>query len=237
MKSLKLTFMALLAVLIIHSQGSLASELDEQDPFQGFNRASHKFNQILDDYIARPAAVVYAAVLPDPVERGISNMFDNLNEITNVANDLLQAKFGQAANDMGRFLLNTTVGVGGLFDVAQSIGLDKSEGEDFSQTLAMWGVPSGPFLMLPLVGPSSFRDIPAKFVDRLTDPVGEIDQVAARNSLAVLSLVSTRAELLEFDDMITGDSYIFLRDIYLQRQAFLENDGVIEDDFGDLDDY
>jgi len=229
--------MALLAVLTIHSQGSLASELDEQDPFQGFNRASHKFNQILDDYIARPAAVVYAAVLPDPVERGISNMFDNLNEITNVANDLLQAKFGQAANDMGRFLLNTTVGVGGLFDVAQSIGLDKSEGEDFSQTLAMWGVPSGPFLMLPLVGPSSFRDIPAKFVDRLTDPVGEIDEAAARNSLAVLSLVSTRAELLEFDDMITGDSYIFLRDIYLQRQAFLENDGVIEDDFGDLDDY
>jgi phospholipid-binding lipoprotein MlaA len=127
--------------------------------------------------------------------------------------------------------------VGGLFDVAQSMGLDKSEGEDFSQTLAVWGVPDGPFLMLPLIGPSSLRDMPAKFVDRLTDPVAEIDEVAARNSTAVLSLVSFRAELLEFDDLITGDSYIFVRDIYLQRREFLENDGVIEDDFGDLDDY
>lgn len=237
MKSLKLTFMALLAALTINSHNSLASETNERDPFEGFNRASHKFNLVLDDYLARPAAKVYAAVLPDPVERGIANIFDNLNEITNVANDLLQAKFGQAANDTGRFLINSTLGVGGLFDVAQSMGLDKSEGEDFSQTLAVWGVPDGSFLMLPLIGPSSLRDMPAKFVDRLTDPVAEIDEVAARNSTAVLSLVSSRAELLEFDDLITGDSYIFVRDIYLQRREFLENDGVIEDDFGDLDDY
>lgn len=237
LKLLKLTYMVLLAALTINSHSSLASDIDEQDPFQGFNRASHKFNQVLDDYIARPAALVYAAVVPDPLERGISNMFDNLGEITNVANDLLQAKFGQAANDSGRFLINTTLGVGGLFDVAQSMGLAKSEGEDFSQTLAVWGVPDGPFLMLPLLGPSSLRDMPTKLVDRLTDPMGEIDEVAARNAAAVLSLVSSRAELLEFDDMISGDSYIFLRDIYLQRREFLENDGVIEDDFGDLDDY
>ena len=164
-------------------------------------------------------------------------MFSNLDELTNVANGLLQGKFAQAANDSGRFLINSTLGVGGLFEVAESLGLAKSEGEDFAQTLAKWGVPEGPFLMLPFLGPSTLRDAPSRYVDSLTNPVSDLDDVSDRNSLRVLSLVSTRADLLEFDDVIAGDSYIFLRDIYLQRRDYLETDGAIEDDFGDLDDY
>ena len=210
---------------------------DVKDPFEGVNRAVHEFNQALDDYVARPAAQVYTYLLPNPVEDGIANVFSNLDELTNVANGLLQGKFTQAANDSGRFLINSTLGVGGLFEVAESLGLAKSEGEDFAQTLAKWGVPEGPFLMLPFLGPSTLRDAPSRYVDSLTNPVSDLDDVSDRNSLRGLSLVSTRAELLEFDDVIAGDSYIFLRDIYLQRRDYLETDGAIEDDFGDLDDY
>ena len=165
------------------------------------------------------------------------NFFSNLDELTNIANSLLQAKFGQAANDTGRFLINSTLGIGGLFDVAERAGLPKSEGEDFGQTLGAWGVGEGPYLMLPLVGPSTLRDAPSKYIDSFANPVSELDDVSARNSLRLLSLVSTRAELLGLDDVISGDSYLFVRDVYLQRREYLVNDGAIEDDFGDLDDY
>jgi phospholipid-binding lipoprotein MlaA len=225
-------FLASLTMGIAHS---LAEEV--KDPFEGFNRTVHRFNMVLDDYIARPTAVIYTTLVPSPVEKGIANVFSNLDEISNVANDVLQGKFAQAGNDSGRFVINATLGIGGLFEVAESLGLPKSEGEDFSQTLAKWGVPDGPFLMLPLVGPATLRDVPSRFIDSQASPISQIDDVSERNSLRVLSLVSTRAELLEFDDVIAGDSYIFLRDIYLQRKDYLESDGVIEDDFGDLDDY
>ncbi len=175
--------------------------------------------------------------MPNPLEKGIVNVFSNLNEITNVFNDLLQGKFAQAGNDSGRFLINTTVGVGGLFDVAQRAGLDKSEGEDFGQTLAVWGVGSGPYLMLPLVGPSTLRDAPSKFFDSFANPLGYMDHVSTRNSMRGLDLLAMRADLLALDDVISGDRYLFVRDVYLQRREYLVSDGAIEDDFGDLDDY
>ena len=227
----------LLSVMMLWSGRSQAGETGAIDPYQGINRFIHRFNQVLDDYIGRPAAKIYVAVVPDPVERGVSNVFDNIDEITNVINDLLQAKFAQAANDAGRFLINTTIGLGGLLEVAEHLDFPKSEGEDFGQTLAVWGLSEGPFLMLPLLGPSTMRDAPAKIIDSLTNPTSQLDDGSDRNALRAVSLVSSRAELLDFDDVIAGDSYIFIRDIYLQRREYLENDGVIEDDFGDLDDY
>ena len=175
--------------------------------------------------------------MPDPVERGVVNFFSNLDELTNIANDLLQAKFGQAANDTGRFLINSTLGIGGLFDVASRAGLPKGEGEDFGQTLGAWGVGEGPYLMLPLVGPSTLRDAPSKYIDSFANPVSYMDDVSTRNSLRLVGLVSMRAELLGLDDAISGDSYLFVRDVYLQRRDYLVKDGAIEDDFGDLDDY
>jgi phospholipid-binding lipoprotein MlaA len=232
-----LFFKALLPIIILWSSLILAEPTEDVDPYQSFNRASYKFNQKLDKYFARPVAELYVSMAPKPVERGVSNLFANLNELTNVANDLIQLKFAQAANDMGRFVINSTVGLGGLLEVAGPLGLKKSEGEDFGQTLGKWGVVEGPYLMLPLIGPSTFRDAPAKFVDKLTDPLFYTDDVAVRNGMNAISLVSKRAELLEFDGMFSGDSYILVRDVYLQRREYLVKDGVVEDDFDDLDDY
>jgi phospholipid-binding lipoprotein MlaA len=226
-----------LILLTIIGPASVADEIANKDPYENLNRASHSFNETLDNYAARPVAKMYQAAMPDPLEKGIVNVFRNLDEITNIVNDLLQAKFGQAANDTGRFLINTTIGVGGLFDVAQRAGLPRGEGEDFGQTLGTWGVGSGPYLMLPLVGPSTLRDAPSKYFDSFTNPVAYMDHVRARNAVRGLSLVSTRAELLELDGVISGDSYLFVRDVYLQRREYQVKDGAIEDDFGDLDDY
>ena len=214
-----------------------ASGANNIDPYEDFNRVTHRFNETLDDYVARPAATFYHNVMPDPLEKGIVNIFRNLDEITNVFNDLLQGKFAQATNDSGRFIINTTIGVGGLFDVAQRVGLPRSEGEDFAQTLGVWGVPDGPYVMLPFVGPSTLRETPSKFIDNFTNPYAHLDDESARHAIRAVSLVSTRAELLGLDDVISGDSYLFVRDVYLQRREYLMNDGAVEDDFGDLDDY
>ena len=216
---------------------AVASETDNIDPYENFNRATNSFNEVLDDYLARPAAKIYTNTMPDPLEKGIVNLFRNLGEITNVINDILQGKFAQAANDSGRFLINSTVGVGGLFDVAQRAGLPRNEGEDFGQTLAVWGVSEGPYLMLPFIGPSTLRDAPSKFVDNFTTPYSHLEDESARNSVRGVSLLSTRAELLDLENVISGDSYLFVRDVYLQRRDYLVNDGAVEDDFGDLDDY
>lgn len=236
---IKLTQQLQIGLLCLMAVASFAhsSEAKDPDPYENLNRKSHSFNETLDKYIARPAAKIYANTMPDPVEKGVVNFFSNLDELTNIANDLLQAKFGQAANDTGRFLINSTLGIGGLFDVASRAGLPKGEGEDFGQTLGAWGVGEGPYLMLPLVGPSTLRDAPSKYIDSFANPVSYMDDVSTRNSLRLVGLVSMRAELLGLDDAISGDSYLFVRDVYLQRRDYLVKDGAIEDDFGDLDDY
>lgn len=235
MKYAKLILVLMLSIM--GSSSVLSEEVQRNDRLETLNRTAFVFNETLDNIFLKPAAKTYKASVPDPLEKGILNVFSNLNEITNVLNDLLQGKFAQAGNDTGRFLINTTVGVGGLFDVAQRAGLEKSEGEDFGQTLAVWGVESGPYLMLPLVGPSTLRDAPSKFVDSFANPLGYIDPVSTRNSMRGLDLLAMRADLLALDDVISGDRYLFVRDVYLQRREYLVSDGAIEDDFGDLDDY
>ena len=223
----------------IFSLAFFASSLqaEEQDTFEGYNRSMFNFNDTLDHYALRPVAVVYTNVMPNPLERGIANIFSNLDEISNVVNDLLQGKFKQAGHDGGRFLINSTIGVGGLFDVAERAGISKSDGEDFGQTLAVWGVGEGPYLMLPLIGPSTLRDAPSKYIDSFTNPLSYSDDVRLRNSARGLDLLTTRVELLSVDQIATGDRYLFVRDVYLQRTRYLVNDGVIEDDFGDFDEY
>lgn len=216
---------------------AMADESVNIDPYQHINQNIFGFNQSLDEYIARPVAQMYVAVTPDFVERGIANMFDNLNEVTNVFNDLLQGKFSQAANDIARFGINSTLGIAGLFDIASLLSLKKSDGEDFGQTLGYWGVPEGPYIMLPFFGPSSLRDAPSRFVDQLTDPLDYLDDSTDRAVTTALGLVNTRASLLEFDNLLSGDSYILVRDVYLQRRAYQVTDGAIEDEFDDLDDY
>ncbi len=222
---------------VLWSFAVAADQSLEIDPYKNINQKVFSFNQSLDDNIARPIAQLYTKVTPDFIERGVANMFDNLDEITNVFNDLLQGKFLQAANDTGRFAINSSLGVAGLFDVASWLSLKKNDGEDFGQTLGYWGVPEGAYLMLPLVGPSSLRDAPSRIVDRITDPLKYIDDSADRMAGSALSLVNTRASLLEYDNLLSGDSYTLVRDVYLQRRAYQVKDGAVEDEFDDLDDY
>ena len=229
---------SLAAVFALFSSLAITPALaNDGDRLENLNRKVFYVNERLDHYALRPAAVTYIKLMPNPLEKGVDNFFSNLDEVTNVFNDLLQGKFGQAAHDSGRFLLNTTLGLGGIFDVAQRAGLEKSDGEDFGQTLAVWGVGEGPYLMLPLLGPSTLRDAPSKFVDSITSPFSYVDDVRTRNTARGVDLLAKRASLLEVDDIISGDKYLFVRDVYLQRSRYLVNDGAIEDDFGDFEDY
>jgi phospholipid-binding lipoprotein MlaA len=230
---------AMVAILFSGLVSGLATipAFADDDRFENLNRKVFYVNDRLDHYALRPAAVTYKKLMPNPLEKGVENIFSNLDEVTNVVNDLLQGKFSQAAHDSGRFLLNTTIGLGGIFDVAKRAGLDKSDGEDFGQTLAVWGVGEGPYLMLPLIGPSTLRDAPSKFVDSITSPFSYVDDVRTRNAARGVDLLAKRAGLLEIDRVISGDKYLFVRDVYLQRSRYLVNDGAIEDDFGDFEDY
>ena len=217
---------------------SSAEEPEDRDPWEGFNRAMFRFNDTADRWFLKPAAVSYRQVTPIFMQTGVSNFFSNLREINNVLNSVLQWKWGQASNDTGRFLVNSTVGLVGLFDVAQHMGLERSDGEDFGQTLAVWGVSSGPYVVVPFWGPSTVRDAPAVVVDWYTNPLSYVDDSAVENTLKALDLIQTRASLLQAESLLQGDRYVLMRDAYLQRREFLINDGEQEDDFGgDLDEY
>lgn len=227
----------LLWLCSICSISVVADQAADVDPYQAVNQKIFSFNKFLDDHLARPVAKFYVAVTPDPIERGIDNVFDNLKEVTNVVNDLLQGKFVQAANDSGRFAINSTLGIAGLFDVASLLSLKKSDGEDFGQTLGYWGVPEGPYIMLPFMGPSTLRDAPSYFFDQLIDPLDYLDNSTDRAATTALGVVNTRASLLEYDNLLSGASYTLVRDVYLQRRAYQVTDGAVEDEFDDLDDY
>lgn len=210
---------------------------EEADPWQGFNRAMFAFNDVTDRFLFRPLAKGYVFVTPGFVRKGVDNVIDNVMEVPNVLNDVLQGKGKQAANDTGRFLVNSTVGLAGLFDVAQHMGMKASDGEDFGQTLAVWGVDQGPYIVLPFLGPSTLRDGLAIPVNVYSDPRTYIDHIPTRNTVTGVSLLNTRANLLDLERHITGDRYTFIRDAYLQRRQFLINDGEVEDDFGLNDEF
>ncbi|MCV6605694.1 MAG: VacJ family lipoprotein [Porticoccaceae bacterium] len=233
---MRLNKFACAMALLLPLSGAIAEESaqgQKKGALEGFNRAMHGFNHHLDKWLLKPVTKGYKWITPDPVERGVSNVFGNLKEVVNIPNDLLQGKFKQAANDTGRLLVNTTIGVGGLFEVADSMGLKKSEGEDLGQTLASWGVPAGPYVVVPFFGPSTLRDLPAGAVDSLAfDVVRYEDNISLRNSVYGLRVIDTRSQLLDSEELITGDRYTFIKDAYLQRREYLVNDGEVEDDFG-----
>jgi len=215
---------------------SLVVAADPADPFEGYNRLMFSFNDKADRWVLKPVAKGYRYVTPNFFERGVTRVFSNLGEVLNIVNDLLQGKVGQAGNDGGRLLINSTIGIAGFFDVAKHAGLEKSDGEDFGQTFGVWGIGEGAYVVLPFFGPSTLRDAPGLVLDSVFNPVGEIDHVPTRNQLYGVQVVSGRAGLLDAEKLIKGDKYTFIKDVYLQRRHFLINDGDVEDDFGD-DDY
>lgn len=207
-------------------------DTETADPWEGVNRRVFAFNEFADRWVLKPVAKGYHRIAPDPVETGVRNVFSNLGELNTMLNNLLQAKFRLAATDAGRFLINSTLGAVGLIDVASELGLQKNN-EDFGQTLGYWGVSSGPYIVVPLLGPRTVRDGLGSVPDAYANPVTYIDHVRTRNSVVATSAVSARASLLDAEKLMQGDRYIFMREAYLQRREFLVRDGAIDDDFGD----
>ncbi|MEM8767394.1 MAG: VacJ family lipoprotein [Pseudomonadota bacterium] len=209
----------------------------DPDPWIGMNRSLWAFNNVLDRNILRPIALGYRAILPDIVEEGVSNFFDNLQVPGTALNQLLQGKPKETVSDVGRFAVNSTVGVLGFFDVSTRLGLPQHE-EDFGQTLAVWGVPQGPFFMIPIRGPSTVTQAGGMFVDAMTNPIRYIRNVRVRNVIYGVYFLDLRKRLLTAEVLVSGDEYLFIRDAFLQRRDFLIRDGVFEEDpFLDFDDF
>jgi phospholipid-binding lipoprotein MlaA len=199
------------------------------DPLEPMNRAVFSFNETLDDYVVKPVAKAYKFVLPQMVRTGVTNFFSNIGDIFVAVNNLLQGKPKDAASDVGRVVVNTTVGVLGLIDVASDAGLEKHK-EDFGQTLGVWGISDGPYLVLPILGPSNFRDTVGEVVDIKTDLVQSHKHlsVETKNELTGLRVVNRRANLLDASELIEEaafDKYSFTRDAYLQRRKNMIYDG------------
>lgn len=219
----------LLGLLSLTLFAGCASTNNPRDPLEPINRAVYKFNDTLDKIVMKPVATVYREVLPEIVRTGVTNFFNNLYDILTALNNLLQGKIVDAASDVGRIAVNTTVGLAGLFDPATEIGLEKHK-EDFGQTLGRWGIGDGPYLQIPFFGPSSFRDVVGAFVDFKVDPIYWIwrNHMATRNSMWGLYFVNLRASLLDSTKILDEaalDPYEFQRDAYLQRRRNLVYDG------------
>ena len=212
-----------------------AQELENTDPWESTNRKIYAFNDTLDRYVLRPVASGYDWVMPDGAQRSVGNFISNIYEFNYFFNSLLQGKPAGAAESTARFMVNTTVGVLGLFDVATHMGIVGNKA-DFGQTLSVWGVDKGPFIMLPFFGPRTVRSGVGYFVDTYTSIPALIDDRSAAWVFWTIEIVDLRARLLDADDLMTGDRYIFLRDAYLQsRESFL-NGGVVDDTFSDYED-
>ncbi|MFT7144978.1 MAG: phospholipid-binding lipoprotein MlaA, partial [bacterium] len=202
------------------------------------NRAVFKFNDTLDGYILKPAAKGYDAVTPAFARTGVRNFFSNLNYPLVFTNQFLQGKFKLAVQDTGRFLINSTFGLAGLIDVAEEFGLEEHN-EDFGQTFGTWGMASGPYIVLPIFGPSNVRDGLGFVAHSYADPFETRyinERRATKNRLKGLSLLETRAGLLQTEKLLSGDKYSFMRDTYLQRRADLIADGVANETDPFLDD-
>lgn len=220
----------ILTALLLHGSPAKADD----DPLEAFNREIFAFNNKIDQMILRPVTVAYVDHTPEPVQTGVSNVVNNFRDVTNAVNALLQFRLLDAASSTSRVLINTTLGVGGILDPASDFGIERSYA-DFGQTLASWGVPEGPFLMLPLLGPSTFRAGAGTAVDAMSLSVQAQLETPGQLGYWTASTIDTRAQLLGVDSLLTGDQYIFLREAYLQNRRALNGDSAPSDDFGSFD--
>jgi len=220
-------------------EGDAAQErvtADPQDPWEGFNRRVFAFNDVLDRYALKPVARGYKAVTPEPVQTGVGNFFSNLGEVRTVLNSLLQGKPANAGLATSRFLINSTVGIGGLLDYATLMEITADK-EDFGQTMAVWGWEDSRYLVLPLLGPRTLRDASGLPADFAANPITYMDDHQLRAGLTALDIIHFRAGLLDQESLISGDRYRFVRDAYLQRRQFEVNDGVLGEDPFATDDF
>jgi phospholipid-binding lipoprotein MlaA len=227
--TMRTKFLIILMTSIITLIAGCAS-FDNRDPLEGLNRGVYKFNDVSDKAVFKPIAGAYKAILPTPVRGSVNNFFSNLNTFITAINQVLQFKFNKAAESAGRFVINSTLGVAGLFDVASKQGIPQYK-EDLGQTLGFWGVGNGAYLVLPFFGPSSLRDGVGLITESMTiDPIGSVDDPRMRNILLGTKFIDRRASFLPGSDLLDEaalDPYTFMRDAYLQRRANQVADGEV----------
>ena len=204
------------------------------DPFEDLNRDIFIFNEKLDEKLLKPAALTYRKVTPQFARTGVTNFFNNLEEIDTTINQVLQGEIKYAFNDAGRFVINSTIGLFGLVDVASKMGLEKHE-EDFGQTLGVWGFDSGPYIMIPFLGPSNPRDLLSRPISSFLSGTFAMEDNDVKITLVGIDALETRERLLDAETLIIGDKYIFVKDAYIQSREYEINNGSTEDD-GFLDD-
>ncbi len=222
----------ILTFIITTVSFSIQAENKISDPYENFNRSMYGFNESVDNYVAAPIANTYKTITPQFMQTGVFNFFNNLKNVNVVLNDVLQGKFSQGFQDTGRFAVNTTLGAGGLFDVANHFGWQQND-EDFDQTLAVWGVPQGSYLVLPLVGPMTMRGAPASAFDTAANPATYVGLFSGYISAPVqfMALTNARANAegaLQFINEAALDKYVFTRESFLQWRKNLERDGKVE---------
>ena len=199
------------------------------DPFEDLNRDIFIFNEKLDEKLLKPAALTYRKVTPQFARTGVTNFFNNLEEIDTTINQVLQGEIKYAFNDAGRFVINSTIGLFGLIDVASKMGLEKQE-EDFGQTLGVWGFDSGPYIMIPFLGPSNPRDLLSRPISSFLSGTFAMDDNDVKITLVGIDALETRERLLDAETLIIGDKYIFVKDAYIQSREYEINNGSTEDD-------
>jgi len=207
------------------------------DPFEEFNRKTFEFNENVDEKILKPVAKFYSN-FPPKIKNGVTNFFNNLEDVETSINQFLQGKPKKSINDISRFIINSTIGLAGFIDVASKIGLERHE-EDFGQTLAVWGVGSGPYIMLPGLGPSTLRDTLSRPVSSFSSITFHMTDTDVNIALKTIDAIETRERLLDVESLLSGDKYSFVKDAYIQSINYEIKDGInVEDDFvDDMDDF
>ena len=224
-----------LLLVLLFSFPLYAKEIN--DPFEDLNRDIFVFNEKLDEKILKPTALVYRKVTPQFARTGVTNFFNNLEEIDTTINQVLQGEIKYAFNDAGRFVINTTIGLFGLIDVASKMGLERHQ-EDFGQTLGVWGISSGPYIMLPFLGPSNPRDLLSRPISSFLSGTFAMEDNDVKFTLVGIDALETRERLLDAETLIIGDKYMFVKDAYVQSREYEINNGSTEDDvfLDDMDD-
>ena len=208
------------------------ASFDERDPLEGFNRGVYSFNQTMDEIVFNPISKLYKAITPDIIEKGVSNFFSNLGDLSVIANEILQLKFDKAASDASRVLINSTIGLLGFFDISSEIGLPKHN-EDFGQTLAQWGFEPGPYIVVPFFGPATFRDLSSFVIDKgILNPIFYIEDDMTKAGLLTLNYVDFKSRFSSTNDLIgvaSLDEYEFIKNAYFEKRAYEINDGNVID--------
>ena len=222
-------------LILLLSFPIFGEEID--DPFEDLNRDIFIFNEKLDEKLLKPAALTYRKVTPQFARTGVTNFFNNLEEIDTTINQVLQGEIKYAFSDASRFVINSTIGLLGLIDVASKMGLQRHE-EDFGQTLGVWGFDSGPYIMIPFLGPSNPRDLLSRPISSFLSGTFAMEDNDVKITLIGIDALETRERLLDAETLIIGDKYIFVKDAYIQSREYEINNGSTEDDefLDDMDD-